>query len=152
MKAVDEFAAAEKKFGESEPWMLILHAGALEKQGKEAEAIADYTRFIDRCPNKSETPMIYLVRGSAYSRMGEYARDHDYSASIRLAPDKFAGDAHKAWLLATCSDPKRARRQFSRRAGHAGLRVERLEALGSAGASGSLCRMRRLRSGRRKTG
>jgi tetratricopeptide (TPR) repeat protein len=88
-------------------WRLALRGAALEKQEKFAEAVALYSRYLDKYSGQKEIASIYLARSEAYRRLGQYALAlDDCAASIRLAPDRFAGYARKAWLLATCADDK----------------------------------------------
>ena len=68
------------------------------------QAMADYAKAIDVNPTWG---MLFTNRGLTWQRLGEYQKAlDDFNRSIDVEPGYGQAYQAKAWLLATCPDPK----------------------------------------------
>lgn len=67
-------------------------------------AIADYTFAIKKNPENAD---FFTSRGVAYFRIGDYGRaKKDLDTALKIKPDDTNALNQKAWMMATCPDPK----------------------------------------------
>lgn len=68
------------------------------------QAMADYAKAIEVNPTWG---MLYTNRGLTWQRLGQYQKAlDDFDRSLEVSPGYGQGHQAKAWLLATCPDPK----------------------------------------------
>ncbi len=69
-----------------------------------AKAIADYSEAIRLSPKNAKS---YVNRGMAYFAMEDFEQAlADYDTAIRLDPKEFLALIQRAWLTASCPDPR----------------------------------------------
>jgi tetratricopeptide (TPR) repeat protein len=102
-KALDDFTAAVE-LAPDRPSYRLLRAYAATRQGKLDEASADYDALIRQDPLDVTA---YRMRAGLAVERGRYQQAvADYNLAVRLAPGDAALNNDRAWLLATCPDPR----------------------------------------------
>ncbi|GAB4159624.1 MAG: hypothetical protein Tsb009_36920 [Planctomycetaceae bacterium] len=73
-------------------------------QEKYDKAIKYLSKAIELKPDYVDA---FGMRGVSFNKKGDYAKAiNDYNKAINLAPEKFHSFGNRAWLRATCPDPK----------------------------------------------
>jgi tetratricopeptide (TPR) repeat protein len=90
-----------------DPNFAMAYAGrayAWQLKLEHAKAIADYDEAIRLNPKTAKT---YMNRGMSYGAMEDFEQAlADYDTAIRLDPKEFLPLVQRAWLMATCPDPR----------------------------------------------